>query len=223
VLNGVFYVLATGCQRRSLPPRGTVHDYLTLRAWDGTLKRLHHALFVRAREQAGKRASPTVAIVDSQSVRGVEKGPSRRSVGLKKVESKKWHILVDTLGLLLGATVHPASVQDRNGAVPLLRAARQLFPFVEVIFADGAYQDDAIAAAVARTGRWRLEIVRRGDNSGFVPLPKCWIVERTFAWPGRCRRLGKDLENLAVNALAFLCLGMIRLMLRRLARASDCS
>jgi transposase len=127
------------------------------------------------------------------------------------------------LGLLLSAAIHPAGVQDRDGAVPLLRAARRLFPFVEVIFADGAYQGEATASAVAKTGRWRLEIVKRGDSTGFVPLPKRWIVERTFAWLGRCRRLAKDFENLAVNALAFLCLGMIRLMLRRLARASGCS
>ena len=89
-----------------------------------------------------------------------------------------------------------------------------------MIFADGAYQGEGTAAAVAGTGRWRLEIVHRGDGAGFVPLPKRWIVERTFAWLGRCRRLAKDFENLAVNALAFLCLGMIRLMLRRLARSS---
>ena len=116
--------------------------------------------------------------------------------------------------------VHPADIQDRDGAVPLLRAARRLFPFVGVIFADGAYQGDATAAAVAGTGRWRLEIVRRGDGPGFVPLPKRWVVERTFAWLGRNRRLAEDFENLAVNALAFLRLGMIRLMLRRLARPS---
>ena len=104
--------------------------------------------------------------------------------------------------------------------MPLLRAARRLFPFVEVILADGAYQGETTAEAAAGIGRWRLEIVRRGDSPGFVPLPKRWLVERTFAWLGRCRRLAKDFENLAVNALAFLCLGMIRLMLRRLARAS---
>jgi len=125
------------------------------------------------------------------------------------------------LGLLLTAIIHPANVQDRDGVVPLLRAARRLFPFVTVIFADGAYQGETTAEAVARTGRWRLEIVKRSDSVGFVPLPKRWIVERTFAWLGRCRRLAKDFENLAVNALAFLCLAMIRLMLRRLARNSN--
>jgi transposase len=116
--------------------------------------------------------------------------------------------------------IHPADIQDRDGALPLLRAARRLFPFVEVIFADGAYQGETTAAAVARTGRWRLEIVKRSQARGFEPLPKRWIVERTFAWLGRCRRLAKDFENLSINALAFLCLGMIRLMLRRLARQS---
>ena len=125
------------------------------------------------------------------------------------------------MGLLLTAIIHPANVQDRDGVVPLLRAARRLFPFVTVIFADGAYQGETTAEAVARTGRWRLEIVKRSDSAGFVPLPKRWIVERTFAWLGRCRRRAKDFENLAVNALAFLCLAMIRLMLRRLARASN--
>jgi transposase len=105
--------------------------------------------------------------------------------------------------------------------LPLLRAVRRLFPFVEVIFADGAYRGRATAAAVAGIGRWRLEIVARGGGGGFEPLPKRWIVERTFAWLGRCRRLAKDFENLAVNALAFLILGMIRLMARRLARSSD--
>jgi transposase len=116
--------------------------------------------------------------------------------------------------------IHPADVQDRDGAIPLPRAARRLFPVVEVIAAAGAYQGEATAAAVAGTGRWHPEIVRRGEVPGFVPLPKRWIVERTLAWLGRCRRLAKDFEDLAVNALAFLCLGMIRLMLRRLARGS---
>jgi transposase len=117
--------------------------------------------------------------------------------------------------------IHPANVQDRDGAVPVLRAARRLFPFVEVIFADGAYQGDTASKAVAATGCWRLEIVKRSQAQGFEPLPKRWIVERTFAWLGRCRRLAKDFENLTSNALAFLCLGMIRLMLRRLARNSE--
>jgi putative transposase len=174
---------------------------------------LHHALFVQAREQAGKEASPTAAIIDSQSVRGAEKGAlaSTRRATTRARRSKARsgrHILVDTRGLLLSAAIHPASVRDRDRAVPLLRAARRPFPFVEVILADGAYRGEATAEAVAGTGRRRLEVVRRGDGLGFVPLPKRWLVERTFAWLGRCRRLAKGFESLAVNALAFLCLGM---------------
>jgi transposase len=172
--------------------------------------------------------------VESEPDRGDHRQPGREERGKgdarvdlsgydagKKVKGKKRHILVDTLGLLLSAAIHLASVQDRDGAVPLLRAARRLFPFVEVIFADGPYRGETTADAVAGIGRWRLEIVRRGDGPGSVPLLKRSLVERSFAWLGRCRRLAKDFENLAVNALAFLCLGMIRLMLRRLARASD--
>jgi transposase len=106
----------------------------------------------------------------------------------------------------------------------VLEGARRLFPFIERIFADGGYQGAATAAAVRALGRWELEIVTRADGvSGFAPLPKRWIVERTFSWLNRCRRLAKDVENLARTALAFLRLAMIRLMLRRLARPSAAS
>ena len=140
----------------------------------------------------------------------------------KTIKGKKRHILVDTLGLILVAHVHPANIQDRDGALPLLAEARRRFPFVERIFADGAYQGAATAAAVRALGKWELEIVKRSDQAvGFEVLPKRWIVERSLAWLGRCRRLAKDLENLTRTALAFLHLAMIRLMLRRLARASN--
>src|SRR3954470_5915000 len=198
VLNGIFYILATGCQWRALPkdlpPRSTVHDYPTLWARDGTLRRLHHALFVRAGGQGGEpdggdRRQPER---EGRGKRGARVDPSGCDAG-KKVEGKERHVPVGTLGLLLSAAIHPADVQDRDGAIPLLRAARRLFPFVEVIFADGACQGGAPAAAVAGTGRWRLEIVSHGDAAGFVPLAKRWIVERTFAWLGGCRPLGAGL------------------------------
>jgi transposase len=106
----------------------------------------------------------------------------------------------------------------------VLEEARRLFPFIERIFADGGYQGAATAAAVRALGRWELEIVKRSDGlRGFEPLPKRWIVERTFSWLNRCRRLAKDVENLARTALAFLRLAMIRLMLRRLATPSAAS
>jgi transposase len=121
----------------------------------------------------------------------------------------------------LSASIHPADVQDRDGGLLVLGEARRLVPFIERIFADGGYQGPATAAAVRAIGRWELEIVKRSDGAaGFKPLPKRWIVERTFGWLNRCRRLAKDVENLARTALAFLRLAMIRLILRRLATHS---
>jgi transposase len=139
----------------------------------------------------------------------------------KKVKGRKRHILVDTLGLLLNVVVHSADVQDRDGAFALLRRARRLFPFIERIFADGGYRGEKMALVVARTGAWKLEIVKRNDAAqGFEVLPKRWIVERTFAWISRCRRLARDFERYARTTVAFVRLAMIRIMLRRLASRS---
>jgi transposase len=139
------------------------------------------------------------------------------------VLGRKRHVLTDTLGLLLAVSVHAASVQDRDGAEALLREARRSFPFIERIIADAGYQGRKMEAAVARTGRWELQIVRRCDRHRFVVLPKRWIpgssprTERTLAWISRCRRLARDYERHARKAAAFVRLAMIRLMLRRLA------
>lgn len=113
--------------------------------------------------------------------------------------------------------VHPADVQDRDGTAELLRRTRRLFPFIEVIYADGGYRGPRMAATVATTGTWRLEIVKRNDVPRFEVLPKRWIVERTFAWLSRCRRLARDFERHVRSVVAFIRCAMIRLMLRRLA------
>jgi transposase len=134
------------------------------------------------------------------------------------VRGRKRHIVTDTLGLLLGVIVHPASVQDRDGAVALLRQVRRLFPFIERIIGDGGYQGPRMAKTVARTGAWRLQIVRRSDQHRFQVLPKRWIAERTLAWISRCRRMARDYERHTRKAGAFIRLAMIRLMLRRLVR-----
>ena len=126
VLNGIFYVLWTGCQWKALlkdlPPKSTVHDDHELWNWDGTLERIHHTLYVAVREEEGREASPTVAIIDSQSAKGAQRGsgldPSGYDAG-KKIKGRKRHILVDTLGLLLNVVVHPADIQDRDGALRL--------------------------------------------------------------------------------------------------------
>ena len=137
----------------------------------------------------------------------------------KKIKGKKRHLLVDTLGLILNAVVHPADIQDRDGAVLVLDDhTRRLFPFLEKIFADSAYGGPKLRDAIVGAP-WKIEVVRRpADQKGFEVLPKRWVVERTIAWINRCRRLSKDFENLNRMALAFIRLASIRLMLRRITR-----
>jgi len=120
-------------------------------------------------------------------------------------------------------SVLPANIQDRDGARGLLQSARRRFPFIKKIFADAGYQGPKMAQTVEATGRWKIEIVKRSDLKGFVVLPKRWIVERTFAWISRNRRLMRDFERYATSVAGFMRLAMIRLMLKRLTRASVCS
>ncbi|HMH96135.1 MAG TPA: IS5 family transposase [Bradyrhizobium sp.] len=226
VVNGLMYVLSTGCQWRyipkDLPPRSTVHDYFSRWGYDGTLEKIHYTLYVKCREQDESEASPTACIVDSQSVKSAEKGGfSIDAHGFdagKLIKGKKRHILVDTLGLLLHALVTPADVQDRDGGLMLLATLFGQFPFLKKLFADSAYAGPVFHDGLANIMPSLVtEIVRRSDRAkGFVVLPKRWIVERTIGWFGRCRRLAKDWENLNHNALAFIRLASIRLMLRKL-------
>jgi len=138
----------------------------------------------------------------------------------KKVKGVKYHILVDTLGLLLNVVALPANIQDRDGARLVLdRTTCALFPFIKVIFADAGYQGQATAEAIGEVGDWQISIVKRSDDAkGFQVLPKRWIVERTLAWLSRCRRLARNYEHYLRTAAAFIRLAMIRLMLRRLCR-----
>ncbi len=225
VVDGLMYVLSTGCQWRAipkdLPPRSTVYDYFDLWSWDGTLDRIHDALYARCREAASREASPTAAIIDSQSIKSAEKGGlasiARLDAG-KKIKGKKRHVLVDTQGLLMHAIVHAADLQDRDAGVLLMASLSGAFPFLVRLYADGGYQGPQFQSAMKRVlGRLNVEIVKRSDKAkGFLTLPKRWIVERTLAWLGRCRRLAKDWECLNRKALAFLRLASIRLMLRKL-------
>ena len=226
VVNGLMYILSTGCQWRAipkdLPPKSTIYDYFDLWTYDGTLDRIHHALYEQCREQEQRDASPTAAIIDSQSVKSAEKGGARIDAhgydAGKKIKGKKRHILVDTVGLLLHAVVHPADIQDRDGGLLVMATLFGMFPFLNKLFADGGYQGSQFANALAKTlPNLGVEIVKRHDAAvGFKVIPKRWVVERTFAWLNRCRRLAKDWENLNIKALAFLRLASIRLMLRKL-------
>jgi transposase len=230
VVNGIMYVLSTGCQWRyvpkDLPPRSTLFDYFDLWTWDGTLERIHHALYVQCREAMGREPSPTACIIDSQSVKSAEKGgrcidANGYDAG-KKVRGKKRHILVDTVGLLLHAVIHPADIQDRDGGALVLSTLFGLYPFLRKLFADGGYRGPQFSVAQKKAlPHLATEIVKRSAHAkGFEVLPRRWVVERTFAWLGRCRRLAKDFENLTRNALAFIRLASIRIMLRRLCSGS---
>jgi transposase len=174
------------------------------------------------------RATRESECLDHRQPEGEERGkrgdsidPSGFDAG-KRVTGKKRHLLVDTLGLLLHALVHPANVQDRDGGIMLLSALADRFPLLAKLFADGAYQGPLFHKAVVKVRpQLKTEIVKRSDPAlGFVVLPKRWLVERTIAWLNRCRRLAKDFENRTRTATAFVQLASIRLMLRKLCNPS---
>lgn len=224
VLDGLLYVLATGCQWRALPrdfpPRSTVQGYF-YRWRDGRIwQAIVDQLVRQARTGSGRDASPSVGIIDSQSVATTASGGPRGLDAAKRIKGRKRHIVTDTQGNLLAVHVHPANIQDCHGAVPLLATLRRRFPRLRHILADRVYRGEQLLRAIAPLGEWTVEIIQRPAGvKGFQLLPRRWVVERTFAWFGRCRRLTKDFDGTIDSAIAWLLLAHIRLLSRRLARS----
>jgi len=223
VIDAILYIVKGGIPWRLLPtgfpPWKTVHSIFRKWTLDRTWEYLNDRLRALAREQQDKRCRPTAAILDSQSVKSDGHGGLVGYDAAKKIKGRKRHLLVDTLGLVLGVAVTAANVPEREGAQGLLRRVLGCFTWLRRMWVDGGYSGPEFAAWV-QTIRPKLEVevVKRYDDaSGFKVLPKRWVVERTFGWLMRHRRLVRDYEHCETSAEAWVYIAMIRIQLRRLA------
>ncbi|UEM24022.1 IS5 family transposase [Skermanella mucosa] len=223
MLDGLFYVVRTGCQWRHLPPPPafppwqTVYGYFRTFLEGGVWETIRHYLVITLRETEGREASPTAVIIDTQTVKTTEKRGSRGYDAAKKVKGRKRHIGVDTSGFLLGVLVHAADIQDADSAWDLLKKIKHLYCWLQVVFADSIYNRLPVLLACFLLGLTLIIVRRIAGTTGFVVIPRRWIVERTFGWFGRWRRLSKDYEELPEVSEAMVTLAAIRMMLQRLA------
>ncbi len=226
VVNAILYVLRTGCQWAYLPKEypnyNSVFYHYQKWCWDETWETINTALREQVRQKAGREAQPSLAIIDSQSVKTTEVGGEHGFDGAKKVNGRKRHILVDTMGNLLSVVVHAANIGEREGGKRLLiQVPEALWQRLEKILADGGYDGDEFAFWVEDVCGVELEIsLRPSGAKGFVLLAVRWVVERTFAWLGRYRRLSKDFERLVEHSAGMIYLASLHRLLNRLAPAA---
>jgi putative transposase len=221
VINAILYLTVTGCQWRMLPREypawQSVYTYFRTFRDDGTWQRIHDTLRAQVRQRAGRHKQPTAGVLDSQSVKTTQLPGVRGYDSGKRVNGRKRHILVDTLGLLLAVVVTSAALSDPAGAKLLFKRLGGACKKLRRIWVDGTYRGHLLEWVILHC-RFRLQpVLRSEEQKGFVVLPRRWVVERTFAWITQCRRLGKDYEVLVQSSQAMIYIAMTRLMVRRLA------
>jgi putative transposase len=227
VFDALYYLLRTGCPWRYLPaqfpPWQTVYYHFRQFCRTGLWTHLWRELRTAERRRMGKDAHPSAAIMDSQSVKTVEESARvHRFDAHKHVKGRKRHILVDTLGLPLSIYVTPADLHDTQGAHRLLAGLKSFVPRLKTIWADAAYRGQELADWCKAQGDWDLDVVERTPGvRGFAVVPKRWIVERTFGWLSRCRRMSKDYERNVQTSETLIAVAMIWLVLARLGRQTE--
>lgn len=223
IIDAILYVVKGGIQWRLLPLNfpswKTVYHVFRKWSLDHTWESVNAYLRAHTRASEGKRSRPTAAILDSQSIKSDSHGGAVGYDAAKRIKGRKRHLLVDTLGLVLGVLVTPASTPEREGAQALLSDVLGWFTWLRLLWVDGGYAGDAFAQWVrGLRPKLKVEVVKRSDHAvGFKVLPRRWVVERTFAWLMRQRRLVRDYETSETSAEAWVYIAMIRIQLRRLA------